>query len=151
MSVPQIAVLRMRMRMSLWPISGGSVSMSSSPWAGRSFANARMLWVLWSVAGNHAQGAAHACKGLDSLVDLLGSVRRTHLCTDSSLPLWNHRIREANDIDALVQQGIGHARRKRRIAQHHRNDGVFTRDQVKAQLLHGPSETASVGMDALAL
>ena len=56
---------------------------------------------------------------------------RVHLGANSGLAMRHDREEEAGDIDALVEQPSRHVLREFRVTQHHRNDGVFTRQQLE--------------------
>src|SRR5690606_18279125 len=126
MSVPQIAVLRMRMSRSLCPMAGLGTSTISSPTTGCILAKAlmnapapaRFALACGHLAGsrggatrlaNDAQIAPHTGEGLNGPIDVLWRMGGAHLGTNAGAPLGNHRIGETDHIDALRQQGLGHA------------------------------------------
>ena len=49
-----------------------------------------------------------------------------HLRTDPGLAEWHDRKREANDVYTMTQKTLGELGRKLCIAQHHRDDRMFT-------------------------
>src|SRR5580693_1597083 len=99
-SVPQIAVRVMRIITSLWPTSGFLTSVSVSPGARSSFANAFMCASLL----NNAEFTADARECIHRAVDLLGRVRGAHLRANTCAAFRHHREREADHVDAFVQQ-----------------------------------------------
>ena len=77
-------------------------------------------------------------------VDVLGLVCGRHLRADPRLALGHHRIREADDVDALREHAVGHLRGLSSVADHDRDDGVVAGQQVESQLLHARAETSAV-------
>src|SRR5690606_14713714 len=148
MSVPQMAVFRMRISKSLCPMTGLGTSTSSNPAAGCTLAKALMKISERGPSGNDAQVAPDAGKGLDGPFDVLGRMGRAHLGADAGPALGHYRIGKADHIDALVQQGIGHASGQGGIAQHHRDDRVLAGHQVETQGLHPAPEMRAVAMHA---
>src|SRR5690606_4217595 len=140
MSVPQMAVFRMRLSKSLCPMTGLGTSTSSNPAAGCTLAKALMKISERGPSGNDAQVAPDAGKGLDGPFDVLGRMGRAHLGADAGPAFGHYRIGKADHIDALVQQGIGHASGQGGIAQHHRDDRVLAGHQVETQGLHPAPE-----------
>ena len=59
-------------------------------------------------------------------------------------PFGHYREREADDVDAELQQAIGHAAGERRIAEHHGNDGMLAGLQVESRAFETCAEVARV-------
>src|SRR5688572_8965159 len=176
MSVPQIAVLRTLMSTSLWPTRGSGMSCSQMPGSARALTRAFMVgagFALFAVllagsedgarVANTANNANPApillddgelapdlCECVDGAVQVRPREARGHLRADARLALRHHREREADDVDAVREQAVGHAHREARIAQHDRDDGMLAGNQVEAQRAHAFAEVARVVEQALA-
>src|SRR5207253_5684725 len=81
-SVPQIAVLRIRIMTSLCPTSGFFTRVRVRPGARSSFANAFTCEFLVEPSADHAQGLPDLGKRRDCAVDLLRGMRGAHLRAD---------------------------------------------------------------------
>src|SRR5215831_7623589 len=138
-SVPQIAVLRMRIMTSLCPISGFLRRVSVRPGARSSFASAFIARIL-----NDAERFADLREGCHRAVDLLGRVRGAHLRADARLALWHHRVGEADHVHAFREQRIGHPRGERRVAEHDGDDRMLARHQGEAERGHRVAEALTV-------
>src|SRR6059058_1346896 len=147
-SVPQIAVLWIRIMTSLWPTSGFFTRVSVNPGAGSSFASALIDASLGYGSSDHAQCPAHVGERRDGLTDLLRRVRRAHLRSYARSTLGHHGIRKADDVDAFGEQRIGHAGSKRGIAQHDRNDRMLARHELEAKRRHLAPEVLTVPAQA---
>src|SRR5512134_1514644 len=98
MSVPQIAVLRIRIRTSLCPTAGSGTSSIQMPGARRDLTSAFMFLPLTFLAADHTELAAHLDAGRDRPVELPDRVPRAHLRADARLAHRHDGVREADDV-----------------------------------------------------
>src|SRR5688572_22571212 len=129
MSVPQIAVLRMRISTSFGPGTGFGSSPSQIPGSGRDLIRACMVL---SLAG-HAELAPGLDKGLRRGFEHLARVARAHLSPDPRLAHRHDRVREADGIHAELEQAVRHAHGERGVADHHRNDRMLAGQQPESR------------------
>ena len=64
--------------------------------------------------------------------------------------MGHHGEEEADDVDTLQQQGVGHVLGEGRVPEHDRDDGVFAGEEAEAELAHAGAEVSGVGAQALA-
>src|SRR5688572_17702697 len=128
MSVPQIAVLSMRISTSFGPGSGFGSSPSQIPGSGRDLINACMVP---SLAG-HAEFAPGLDKGRRRFLEHRARVARAHLGPDPRPAHRHDRIREADGIHAELEQAVRHAHGERRVADHHRDDRMLAGQQPES-------------------
>src|SRR4051812_30438401 len=76
-------------------------------------------------------------------------MRRRDLAAYARLPLWYHRIAEAGDEHALVEQGVAHLNRCRRLAYDDRNDGRLAGQRLEPRLDDLFAEVARVVSQSL--
>src|SRR5436190_7817514 len=100
-SVPQIAVLRMRIITSLCPISGFLTRVSVKPGAGSSFDSAFIEKTANELSSAHTERFADFRERSSCAIDLLIGMRRAHLRSYARFAFWHDRIRETNDVDAF--------------------------------------------------
>jgi len=89
-------------------------------------------------------------EGSERAVEMVAAMSRRDLGADARLALWNHRIREAYHIDALIEQLRRHGRGQGGIAQHHRDDRMFAGNQGEAKVFEAGAEIAAVIMQGAA-
>src|SRR6185436_1311561 len=148
MSVPQIAVFRMRIMTSLCPTSGVLTSVSVSPGARSSLASAFIMFVALPFSVNRAERLADFRERGDGGVDLFVRVQRAHLRSDARLALRHDRVREPDHVDSLGEERIRHPRGERGVAEHHRDDRVAARHEVEPVRGHLPTEPLAVRRNA---
>src|SRR5262249_42896156 len=81
----------------------------------------------------HAERAADLLERFDGPVDVGGLVGGAQLDSDARLVLGDHRVRETDDVNALVEQCSRHGDRETRIAKHNGDDGVDARLDAEAR------------------
>src|SRR5262249_38272124 len=86
-----------------------------------------------SISANHTQFASRFRERSHSLVELFRSMRRRELDADAGLALGHHGVAEADDVDAALQQLVGHLRRQGGVAEHHGQDRMLARLEVEAR------------------
>src|SRR5579863_4079835 len=144
-SVPQIAVLAILISTSLWPTLGSGMSLSQMPGAACSLTNAFMAAFPAAAASvNQAQLPADLAEGRERPLELGARMGGGHLRADARLTLRHHRVGEADDVDAALEERIGHAASERRITQHHRDDRMLAGLQAKAGARQPVAEEARV-------
>src|SRR6516162_1628116 len=77
-------------------------------------------------------------------LEILAAVGGRYLGPYPRLADRDHRIAEADHVDALAQEQVGHPRGARSIADHHGDDRVVTGQDVKAQGGHALAEPGRV-------
>ena len=91
------------------------------------------------------QLACRPCANAATARSICSSVCAALICVRMrALPLRHHRVGEADDVDAFVEQRVGHARRQRGVAQHHRHDRMLAGHEVEASAGHRAPETLAV-------
>ena len=105
MSVPQIAVLRMRISTSLGPMVGSATSISQMPGSALALTSAFM----GGSSGDEAELAPGGGECRDRLLEVGARVGGAHLRADPRLPLGDDGEREADHVHAQLQQALRHA------------------------------------------
>src|SRR5215831_6929749 len=123
MSVPQMAVLWILINTSLCPTFGMSMSFIQMPGRASFLTSAFMD----GPSFHQLQFSTHLDEGGERAIELRVAEPRGHLRADARLAFGHHGKRESDDVDAFAQQAVGEACRLRRIADHHRDDGVLAR------------------------
>src|ERR1700676_2546841 len=103
MSVPQIAVLRMRISTSFGPIVGFSTSAIQIPGSALAFTSAFIANSCSIRSGKCAELAPGGAKGSYGLVELRAAVGRRHLRANAGLAMRNHGKRETDDAHAELE------------------------------------------------
>src|ERR671911_324257 len=114
MSVPQMAVLRMRISTSLGPGSGRGSSPSQIPGSGFDLINAFMP----ASCVDDADFRACLPECRDCLCEHRPRMRRAHLGANARLTERDDRIGKANCVDAELEQAVRHAHRERGVTDH---------------------------------
>src|SRR4029077_13410342 len=157
MSVPQIAVLATSISTSLCPIFGSGMSSSQMPGAACCLTSAfigypsNMATRTAAAMGRarasgaqHAELAADRGKGGHGALELGPGKGGRHLRTDGGLALRHHRIGEADDVHAALEERVGHARGEGGVAEHHRDDRMLAGLEIEAGLGHRRAEEARI-------
>src|SRR5450755_4169280 len=146
-SVPQMAVLRTRIRTSLWPTSGLFTWTSFRPGPGVTLASA---FIVSSMAiGQSANGAerlADLGERGDRAFYLCRIVRGAHLGSQARLALGHDGVRKADHVNAFLEERVRKTRGKLRVTEHDRNDRMVPRDQIEAK----PGERIAKALSVLA-
>src|SRR5688572_10062634 len=100
MSVPQIAVLRMRIRTSLAPSFGSGISCSQIPGARSAFTSAFICSTPRLTQDTELAAGDDEC--LDRPVELTAIVSRAHLSADTGLAQRHDGKGKADHIDAMI-------------------------------------------------
>src|SRR3984893_2777799 len=149
-SVPQIAVLRTRIRTSLWPTSGFFTSTSFRPGPGVTLASA---FIVSSMAiGPSANGAkrlANLGERGNRALDLFRIVRGAHLGSQARLALGHDGVRKADHVNAFFEERVRGARSEPGITEHNGNDRVVPRHKIEAQPGQRLAKVLRVPMHAL--
>src|ERR1700687_3988408 len=149
-SVPQMAVLRTRIRTSLCPTSGLLTWTSCNPGSRVTLASA---FIVSSMAmgplANGAERLANPGKGGNGTIDLCRRVRGAHLVSQPRLALGNDEVRKADHVNTFFEERVRGPCRELGITEHDRNDGVVTRNQIEAQPGQRFAKVLAVSMHAL--
>src|SRR5579872_3200683 len=103
-----------------------------------------------SVAGKAATSVDHSelstdeLERLERVPELLAAESGGHLRTDSCLAFRHDRVGEADDVDPMLEQPVGHAGREGGITEHHRDDRVLPGLEVEAGAREPLAEEARV-------
>src|SRR5262249_52744513 len=143
-SVPQIAVCRIRIITSLWPTSGFFTRASTRPGPRSSFANAFITRLLPDPSSHDPERPADAPERRHGAIDFVVGVRCAHLRADPGLALGQNGIGKADHIDTFGEQRVGHPRRELRVAQHYGDDRVLAGDEREARCRHRTTEPLAV-------
>src|SRR5262245_46634363 len=103
-------------------------------------------YLILAFTGQNAKFLADLGKGGCRPVELFRGVCCRELNADSRLALGHDGETEADNVDAAVEQLVGDLTRQRRVAQHHGQDRVLSRLELKAGALQGGAELLGVGM-----
>src|ERR1700722_10573145 len=134
------------MSTSLWPTEGSGTSCSRIPGSPRALTSAFIKMPL----GNDGHIASRPAERLNDPIELFPGVCSTHLGANSRFSMGNDRKCEGDDIDTLRLDALRQLHRRRRIAEHDGNDGMFAGNQIKSQALHPFAEIARVRVQAFA-
>src|SRR5262245_30390930 len=140
MSVPQIAVLRIRISTSFGPGSGFGSSPSQMPGSGRDLINAFMPPSL----ADDAQFPSRLAERFDGALEHRARVAGAHLRADARLAHRHDGIGEADHVDAEREQPVRHASRQHRVAEHDGDDRVLARHQRETERRHAGVEPRRV-------
>src|SRR5207237_1152876 len=110
----------------------------------RSPAPPAALPVLSWPAFEHAELATDLAEGPERLLELPPRQGCGHLSANACLPLRHHRIGEADDVHAALEEPVGHAGGERRIPDHDRNDRMLPGLEIEAGALEAGTEEARV-------
>src|SRR6266513_940678 len=150
MSVPQMAVLRMRIRTSLWPTSGLFTSTSFRPGPGVTLASAFIVSSMpIDPSGNGAERLADLGERGNRAFDLFRIVRGAHLGSQARLALGHDGVRKADYVNAFFEERVRGARSEPGIAKHNRNDRVVPRHKIEAEPGQRLAKVLRVPMHAL--
>ena len=83
------------------------------------------------------------------MLELIDGVSGGDLSTDSSFSLRDHRIGEADHVDAFGKHRLSYFSGPRGIADHHGNDGVDSVENIETELLHFGSEELGVRFESI--
>src|SRR5690242_12230509 len=128
-SVPQIAVLRMRIITSLWPTSGFLTRVSDRPGPGSSLVSAFIVDRRDSSFVDCAERFADLRERGNGPIELRIGMRGAHLRPDARLAFRHDGIGKTNHVNAFIEQRVGHPCRERRVAQHDGDDRMPTRHE----------------------
>src|SRR5688572_28084016 len=134
MSVPQIAVLRIRIRTSLAPSFGSGISLSQIPGARSAFTSAFICSTPPSASNTELAAGNDEC--LDRPVELTAIMSRAHLRAYARLAHRHDGKARSDHIHAVIEEAVGEPGRERGVAQHHGQDRVLARHDVEPGVCH---------------
>src|SRR5512138_3321095 len=140
MSVPQMAARLTRIMTSFGPGAGLGMSWRSMPVAARALTSACIRRGIL----DYVQFFADLREGCDGALELLTRVRSGHLRADPGFALWHDWIREADHVNAFVQQAARELGGELRVAEHDRDDRVLAGHEVEAGRGHAFTEMRGV-------
>src|SRR5437588_124111 len=149
-SVPQMAVLRTRIRTSLWPTSGLLTWTSFRPGPGVTLASAFILsFMPIGPSVNGAERLADLGERGNRAFDLFRIVRGAHLGSQARLALGHDGVRKADHVNAFFEERVRGARSEPGIAEHNGNDRVVPRHKIEAEPGQRLAKVLRVPMHAL--
>ena len=98
---------------------------------------------------DHAQTSPHFLECLNGEIQVCEAVPRAHLRADARLALGHHGKEEADDIDAFIEERVGHLLRQSGIAEHDGDDGMLTGQEIESQLAQAGPEMRGIGPEPL--
>src|SRR5690625_3067302 len=117
-----------------------TISVLEQVWATRriTVTGARLPSVQVRVAESidDTQTLANPGKRVNRLLQMFARVGSGNLGANACLALWNHRIEKADDVNAFVQQLVGHLLGQRGVVQHDGHNGMLARQNLKSGIGH---------------
>src|ERR1051325_4145265 len=93
---------------------------------------------------NQAELFSHPREGRQGLIEVVPLVRGGDLAADPRRALRHHRVAEAGDEDALLEEQLAHPDRGRRLADDHRDDRGLSGERLEAELEEAIAKIAGV-------